>query len=75
MKAIIAVPAAAVSFSAMPLTRPMPIPSRPSMNNQSTRPLPAQEWKVDSIGPAETPLRNPLVGDPPLTQLLAAGVA
>jgi hypothetical protein len=45
------------------------------MNSQSTQPAPAQEWNVDSIGPAATPPRNPLVGEPPSIQPLPDGVA
>ena len=45
------------------------------MNSQSAQAAPAQAWKVDSKGPTATRLRNPLVGEPPLIQALAAGVA
>jgi hypothetical protein len=45
------------------------------MNSQSAQAAPAMVWKVDSKGPTATLLRKPLVGEPPLIQALAAGVA
>ena len=45
------------------------------MNSQSAQPAPAQSWKADCIGPAATPLRKPLVGEPPSTQPLPEPVA
>ncbi len=45
------------------------------MNSQSAQAAPAQSWKVDSIGPTVTPLRKPLVGEPPSIQPLPDGVA
>ena len=45
-------------------------------HEQPVRPRsPAHAWKVDLEGPTATRLRNPLVGEPPLIQALAAGVA
>ena len=41
----------------------------------STQASPAQAWNVDSIGPAATPLRKPLVGEPPSIQPLPDWVA
>lgn len=45
------------------------------MNSQSAQVSPAQEWNVDSIGPAATELRKPFVGDPPSIQPLPEAVA
>src|SRR4051794_7916108 len=73
--AIKAVPAMAVSRRAIPLISATPMPSRLSMNSQSVQPLPAMSWKNDWRGPAETPDRKPLVGEPPLIQLLLEPVA
>lgn len=75
ISAIRAVPATAASRSAKPPTRARPTPSSPAMNSQSAQVSPAQEWKVDSIGPAATPLRKPMVGEPPSIQPLPDGVA
>jgi hypothetical protein len=45
------------------------------MNSQSAQAAPAMAWKVPSKGPTATRLRKPLVGEPPLIQALAEGVA
>src|SRR6266536_6280668 len=75
MNSIMAVPLAAASRSATPRISATPMPSRPSMNSQSAHGAPAQPWKVDSSGPAATWLKKPLVGEPPLIQAFADGVA
>src|SRR4029453_7419149 len=75
ISSIITVPLAAAARSATPSSSATPMPSRPSMNSQLAPPVPAQLWKVDSNGPSSTPLRKPLVGEPPLIQALADGVA
>src|SRR5829696_4972333 len=75
MPSIIRVPLTAAIRRPTPKTRARPMPSRPIMNSQLAQGVPAQAWKVDSKGPTATPLRNPLVGEPPLIQALADGVA
>src|SRR6266540_3629802 len=75
ISSIITVPLAAAARSATPNSSATPMPSRPSMNIQFAQGVPAQLWKVDSNGPISTPLRKPLVGEPPLIQALADGVA
>ena len=45
------------------------------MNSQLVTGAPAMELKKLCNGPTSTPDRNPLVGDPPLIQALALGVA
>jgi hypothetical protein len=69
------VPLTAAIRSPTPKMSASPMPSRPAMNSQSAQGAPAQAWKVDSNGPTATLLRKPLVGDPPLIQALADGVA
>ena len=44
------------------------------MKSQSAQPAPAIPLKKPANGPS-TPLRNPVVGDPPLSHARAAGVA
>src|SRR5690242_2960639 len=73
--AIMAVAATAAMRRPMPAIRATPMPSRPSMNSQSVMGLPAMEWKVLWKGPTSTEERKPLVGDPPLIQARAEGVA
>src|SRR5207247_839884 len=75
ISSIVTVPLAAAARSATPNSSATPMPSRPSMNSQFAQVVPAQLWKVDSNGPTSTPLRKPLVGEPPLIQALADGVA
>src|SRR3954469_21837005 len=68
-------PALALAGGPMPRVPAMPMPPRPSMNSQSAHHAPAMAWKAVSNGPTSTLDRNPLVGDPPAIQALAAGVA
>jgi hypothetical protein len=75
MNSIRTVPLSAAMRSPIPRISAMPMPARASMNSQSVQAAPAQLWKVDSSGPAATPLRKPLVGEPPWIQALAEGVA
>ena len=44
------------------------------MNNQSAHGAPAMSLKKPRSGPLDTPVRNPFVGDPPLSQARALGV-
>src|SRR6266540_4192000 len=75
MNSIMTVPLAAAIRSPIPSVNATPMPSRPIMNSQFAHGSPAQLWKVDSSGPAATLLKKPLVGEPPLIQALAEGVA
>src|SRR6266545_1722114 len=75
ISSIITVPLAAAIRSPIPRSNATPMLSRPSMNSQFAQVVPAQLWKVDSNGPTSTLLRKPLVGEPPLIQALADGVA
>src|SRR5881227_1186177 len=72
---IISAPAAAESRRALPAMTAMPMAARPSMNSVSAHQVPAQAWNIDWKGPAWTPLRKPLVGEPPLIQAPFEGVA
>src|SRR5829696_7298442 len=75
INSIIRVPLTAATRSPIPRISATPMASRPTMNSQLAQVVPAQVWKVDSNGPTATPLRKPLVGEPPLIQALADGVA
>src|SRR5512132_1856317 len=75
ISSIITVPLTAAIRSPTPRIRATPTASRPAMNSQYAQEAPAQAWKVDSKGPTATLLRKPLVGEPPLIQALADGVA
>jgi hypothetical protein len=75
ISAIMIVPATAETRSAMPAITATPMPSRPSMNSQSAHAAPAIAWNADWNGPTSTEPRKPLVGEPPLIQARAAGVA
>src|SRR6478609_12041805 len=72
---IISEVATAANFRPIPRISARPIASRPSMNSVLAHQVPAMLLKKDWNGPTSTPLRNPLVGDPPLIQDFAAGVA
>ena len=73
MNAYITAPAAVPIRMPTPVSSVTPMPSRPSMNSQSTQVWPARSLKNSSNGlSAGTPKsRNPSVGLPPLIQ--AAG--
>jgi hypothetical protein len=60
---------------ATPAMSATPMVSSPSMNSPLAHQVPAIAWKKDWNGPTSTEARNPLVGDPPLIQALADGVA
>src|SRR5215217_2140259 len=60
---------------ATPAMRATPIASRPSMNRPLAHQVPAMAWNSDWKGPTSTEARKPLVGDQPLIQALADGVA
>lgn len=75
INAIITVPATAANRSATPAITATPMASSPSMNSQFTQASPAMPWKVDCNGPAATPLKKPLVGEPPSIQPLPEPVA
>src|SRR3954463_11867181 len=73
--AIIRTVAAAGMRMPQPSTRATPMASSPSMNSQLAQPVPAMVWKKLWKGPTSTLERKPLVGEPPLIQALADGVA
>src|SRR3989344_9350322 len=58
-------PAQPPSLVIMPRVRVSPINKSPSINNQSTKTLPAMEWKNSANGPCTPNCRNPVVGEPP----------
>jgi|SRR3990167_11305950 len=58
-------PAQPPSLVIMPRVRVSPINKSPSINNQSTKTLPAMEWKNSAKGPCTPNCRNPVVGEPP----------
>ena len=68
-------PEMAAMRMATPAMRAMPMASRPSMNRPLAHQVPAMAWKKDWRGPTSTEARKPLVGEPPLIQALADGVA
>lgn len=70
-----ATPQTAAARRATPSTSAVLMPDRPSTRSQSATGDPAIELKTSLKGPAETPDRNPAVGDPPLTHAFALGVA
>src|SRR6476469_7974993 len=72
---IISEPAIADTFRNTPSMTARPTPSSPSMNRVSAHQVPAIALNADWNGPTVTWDRKPLVGEPPLIQARALGVA
>src|SRR4029453_3661413 len=68
-------PEMAAMRMATPAMRAMPMRRGPSMNRRLAHQGPAMAGKKDGKGPIWTEARKPLVGEPPLIQALADGVA
>src|ERR1043165_9104659 len=73
--AIITLPATADRRRPTPAIRATPTASRPTMKSVFAHQVPAIAWNIDWNGPTSTDDRKPLVGEPPLIQAFAAGVA